>query len=138
MLMNNAMQCFADVGNSTRESSPSVEDAARPSTVEKNVRAPRGAKVIDSGAARGIQMKMEVIGTEKDIIDPITNFMAIHKLWTKLAIFGLFLMGTMRPRMGLVLLKFRREQRERRGERGKGRGGCGSLAMIWLNGRQGS
>jgi hypothetical protein len=126
MLMSNPIQCFVDVGNSTRESLPSVEDAARPSTVEKNVRAPRGVKVTDSGAARGIRMKMEVIGNEKDIIDPI-NFRLICKLWTKLVKFGLFLMGTMRSRMGsalaLVLLKFRRERRERRGERGKGRGG---------------
>ena len=29
MLMNNATQCFVDVGNSTRQSLPSVEDTTR-------------------------------------------------------------------------------------------------------------
>lgn len=60
-----------DVGNSTQESSPSVEDAARPSTVAKNARVRRGVKVTGSGAARGIRMKMEARGSERDIIGPM-------------------------------------------------------------------
>ena len=46
-----------DDGNSTRGNSPNVGVVERQSIAEKNVRALRGAKVIDSGAARRMEMK---------------------------------------------------------------------------------
>ena len=60
--------------------------------------------------------------TERDIMDPILHIN--FKLWTKLAICGLFLMGTMRLRLGsaqALLLKFHQsresgEEREGKGE----------------------
>ena len=124
MLKNHATQCFVDVGNSTRESSPRVKDATRPSTVEKNVRALRGVKVTNSEFWCSTRDTDEGGGerTERDIMDPILHIN--FKLWTKLAICGLFLMGTMRLRLGsaqALLLKFHQsresgEEREGKGE----------------------
>ena len=114
MLKNHAQQCFVDVGNSTRESSPSVEDAARPSTVEENVRALPGVKVTDSSVARGIRMKMEARGHHRP--DSAHQLQVMDETGDMRVILN----GDNAAALGsapALLLKFRREQRERRGER---------------------
>jgi hypothetical protein len=50
-------QCYADGGNSTRGNSPNAGVVERQSIAERSVRALRGAKAIDSGAARRMEMK---------------------------------------------------------------------------------
>lgn len=52
-----SVQCYADGGNSTRGNSPNAGVVERQSIAERSVRALRGAKAIDSGAARRMEMK---------------------------------------------------------------------------------
>ena len=52
-----SMQCYADGGSSTRGNLPNAGVVERQNIAEKSVRAPRGAKAIDSGAAQRMEMK---------------------------------------------------------------------------------
>jgi len=52
------LTCCADDGNNTRGNLPNAGVAERQNTAGKNVKARHGAKVIDSGAAPRMGMKM--------------------------------------------------------------------------------
>ena len=54
---SSSMQCYADGGSSTRGNLPNAGVVERQSIAEKSVRALRGAKAIDSGAAQRMEMK---------------------------------------------------------------------------------
>lgn len=53
-----SIQCCVDGGSSTRGSSPNADVVERQSIAEKSVRALRGVKAIDFGAAQRMGMKM--------------------------------------------------------------------------------